>query len=197
MKKFIFTLSTAILVFNPSLAIANEEVVDSVTGVNYEVNELGEFARIRAVGEAELEIGDRADIRTATQKAQMRAKANIAKFLSERVTSEEVMNNIEKSTTSTDGDQKQISRETISEYTETIRNSAEALLKGVITTKTDINKDEKYIQIEVGISPKTMSAADTLNNSLKKDNSGDSGNGRKIESETGREIKKIKNYDSF
>lgn len=197
MKKIFLTLSTIILALSSPYVLATEEV-DSVTGVNYEVNENGEFARIRAIGEAELEIGDRADIRIATQKAQMRAKSNIAKFLSERVNSEEVLDNIEKSMTNTDGKNKEISRETASKYTETIRNSAEALLKGVITTKTDVNKDEKYVQIEVGLSPKTMNAADTLNKGLRTDSTeSENGSNPKIESGSGREVKKIKNYDSF
>lgn len=185
------------MLFLLPFAFATEEV-DSITGVQYEVDDNGQFARIRATAEADLEFGDRKDIRTATQKAQMRAKANIAKFLSERVSSEEVMNEIEKSMTNTDGKSKQAMRETISEYTETIRNSAEALLKGVIVTKSDVNKDEKYVQVEVGLSPKTMNAADTLNKGLSTDSTQAEGAGKQtIDSGSGREVKKIKNYDSF
>lgn len=197
MKKFILGLYVVCLsvMSIPSFA---EEVEDNLTGVKYEVDEQGKFARIRSVAEADLEFGDRKDVRTATQKAQMRAKANIAKFLSERVSSEEVMNEIEKSMTNTDGKSKQAMRETISEYTETIRNSAEALLKGVIVTKSDVNKDEKYVQVEVGLSPKTMNAADTLNKGLSTDSTQAEGAGKQtIDSGSGREVKKIKNYDSF
>ncbi|MDY4713661.1 hypothetical protein, partial [Actinobacillus minor] len=70
---------------------------------------------------------------------------------------------------------------------------------GVIATKTDVNKDEKYVQVEVGLSPKTMKAADTLNKGLKEDNSDSLGNSSTgtIDSGNGREIKKVKNYDSF
>lgn len=202
MKKFLFTLSTISLALSSSFALA-EEIVDSVTGVTYEVNENGEFARIRSVGEAELEFGDRKDIRIATQKAQLRAKANIAKFLSERVKSEEVMNEVINSMTNTNGQTKEAMRETVESYTESISNSAEALLKGVIATKTDINKDEKYVQVEMGVSPKTMKAADTLNKALKTDStdkesiSGVNGGKQTIENGGGREIKKSKNYDNF
>lgn len=179
-----------------------EMVVDSLTGVNYEMDENGEFARIRAVGEAELEIGDRADIRTATQKALMRAKANIAKFLSERVTSEEVLENAQKMTSSTDGQNKQVSRESLETYMENIKNSADALLKGVIVTKTDVNKDQKLVQVEAGISKKTMAAADTLNKGLKTDSTENKNSPTQIsiplnDNGGGREIKKSKNYDNF
>ncbi|MBF0784000.1 hypothetical protein E4T80_00690 [Muribacter muris] len=205
MKKILFSLSAVYLsLFSPITSaqqepvpqIKNEaeqsevvEIVDSVTGVSYEVDENGEFARIRATGEAELEFGDRKDIRMATQKATLRAKANIAKFLSERVTSEEVIDNVENVvtktenadnvatkmengeniTTKTENGNKSANREVILSYLEKIHNSAEALLKGVIATKTDINKDEKYVQIELGISKKTMAAADTLKKELRTD----------------------------
>ncbi|KMK52455.1 hypothetical protein RO21_00980 [[Actinobacillus] muris] len=236
MKKILFSLSAIYLsLFSPITSaqqepvpqIKNEaeqsevvEIVDSVTGVSYEVDENGEFARIRATGEAELEFGDRKDIRMATQKATLRAKANIAKFLSERVTSEEVIDNVENVvtktenadnvatkmengeniTTKTENGNKSANREVISSYLEKIHNSAEALLKGVIATKTDINKDEKYVQIELGISKKTMAAADTLKKELRTDATEKNAisNGIPIESNGGgREIKKSKNYDNF
>lgn len=200
MKKFLFTLSTISIAVSSPFVFATE-TIDSVTGVTYEVNENGEFARIRSVGEAELEFGDRKDIRVATQKAQLRAKANIAKFLSERVKSEEVMNEVINSMTNTNGQTKEAMRETVETYTESISNSAEALLKGVIATKTDINKDEKYVQVEMGLSPKTMNAADTLNKALKTDSTETTnekgGSKQIIESGSGREIKKSKNYDNF
>lgn len=200
MKKFLFTLSTISIAVSSPFVFATE-TIDSVTGVTYEVNENGEFARIRSVGEAELEFGDRKDIRVATQKAQLRAKANIAKFLSERVKSEEVMNEVINSMTNTNGQTKEAMRETVESYTESISNSAEALLKGVIATKTDINKDEKYVQVEMGLSPKTMNAADTLNKALKTDSTETTnekgGSKQIIESGSGREIKKSKNYDNF
>ncbi|MGX2974615.1 hypothetical protein ACWIUH_03075 [Ursidibacter arcticus] len=173
------------------------ELVDNVTGVNYEVDENGEFARIRSVGEAELEIGDRKDIRIATQKAQMRAKANIAKFLSERVTSSEVLDEIEKQVNSTNGKNKDVSRETLSTYTENIQNSAEALLKGVIATKSEVNKDEKFVSVEMGISLNTLRAADTLGERLKENNADGKKNNSQNLNGGGREVKKAKNYDNF
>ena len=44
-----------------------------------------------------------------------------------------------------------------------------------------------------------MKAADTLNKGLKEDNSGSLGSSSKetIDSGSGREIKKVKNYDNF
>lgn len=212
MKKSILLLSMlGLSIANFSLAEeidkkpTQNEIEDSVTGVMYEVDENGNFARIRAVGQAELDIGDRKDIRMAIQKAQLRAKANIAKFLNERITSEETLSSIENKVTDTErsGDKvtKKVNRQTIEESMEKIQNNAEAILKGVIATKSDVNKDEHYVEVEMGYSPKTQRAADTmqnnLNSNLGENSSGavNNSSGEKIEG--GREIKKIKNYDNF
>lgn len=201
MKKSLFTLSLLSLFISPLYA---EEHEDSVVGVTYELNEQGEFKNIRSTAEADLEFGDRKDIRTATQKAQLRAKANIAKFLNERITSDEVVENITNTITHTTGQSKEAVRDTVETHTETIKNSAEAWLKGAIVLKTDVNKDEKYVQVEMGISEKTMKAADGLNGALQTDSSTpasslpNSGNvTQQIEQGSGREIRKAKNYDNF
>lgn len=219
MKKFIFNLSAISLALfsnhiwaeqpiptqlqqvEQAVQSQNEEIVDSVTGVSYEVDENGQFARIRSTGEADLEFGDQKEIRVATQKAQMRAKANIAKFLSERVTSSEVLDYAEKMATNNQGKNKNSTRETVENYMENIKNSADALLKGVIATKTDINKDEKYVKVEMGLSKKTMAIADTVNNALRTDSTENNGDNLSTNGENhnggGREVKKIKNYDNF
>lgn len=221
MKKFMFNLSAISLALFSVNALAEQtsqpqqiqqtqqtqkssyaEIEDSsLIGVTYEMDENGEVARIRATGEAELVFGDRKDIRSATQKAQMRAKANIAKFLSERVTSEEVMDYAEKIATQNNNQDSNNTRETIENKMETIKNSADELLRGVVTTKTDINKDEKYVQVEVGLSLKSQAAASKLkkslntepseNGSFNSSSNGENSNGG------GREVKKSKNYDSF
>lgn len=225
MKKLLFTLSAINLALFSNYSLAEQQPVDnspvievekvveetdSVTGVQYELDENGEFARIRSTGEAELEFGDRKEIRIAVQKAQMRAKANIAKFLSERVKSDEVIDNMEEVVTSTSSTtdanggkvSKQATRETLEKYSERISISAEQILKGVIVTKEDINKDQKYVRIEVGVSPKTQNAADIISQGNRTDSTqgsqlkGSSGSLDPANS-TGREIRKSKNYDNF
>lgn len=207
MKKSLFILSTLTLGLFSTQTLANVSVsvestfsqqeatqssVENLTGVNYEVDAEGKFVRLRSTGTAELEFGDAKDIRIATQKATMRAKANIAKFLSEQVTSEEVIDNLEKSKTTTEGQDKKVLRETIESYAESIKVNANAFLKGVITTKTEINKTDKTVVVEVGLSPRTMQVADDVNrkphtNSTRTNSNDDKNN----------EVRKIKNYDNF
>ncbi|WP_439256657.1 hypothetical protein [Lonepinella sp. BR2271] len=201
MKKTLLTLALASLLATP-FALA-EAVEDSVTGVTYELNEDGSFARLRSIGEAELEIGDAKDIRTAKIKAQMRGKAKIAQFLKEGISSEESMDNIEKMLTEANGQTKTVNRETVEDFVEKIKVNAEATLKGVVTLKTDVNKDNKTVLVEVGYSPRTQKVADEINNNLNTDltggktSNGTAAGGLSGEQQGGREIRKAKNYDNF
>lgn len=200
MKKMLFTLSAlSLAVISPfslatepqstqvlSQAEATQKATDSITGVVYETDENGQFVRLRSTASAELEIGDAKDIRIATQKATMRAKGNIAKFFGEQVTTEEVLDNLEKSKTSNENGDKKVIREAVESYAEMVKTQANALLKGVIMTKTDVNKADKTVTVEVGLSPRTQKAADAAN-------------GKSLEerSNNENETTKIKNYDNF
>lgn len=202
MKKSLLALSVlSLFLVNPIAQAVEEE--DKQTGTYFEIDdETGELIRIRTEGEAELEFGDRKDIRIATQKATLRAKANLAKFLNERVTAADVLDSMVNTMTTTTGQSQEAVRETVENYAENIRNSAESILKGVITLKTDVNKDEKYVLVEVGMSRKTMKAADSANKVLRTDStetqsSKSKGTSQAIDVGTGREIRKSKNYDDF
>lgn len=144
-----------------------ESFEDSVTGVSYDLDDNGNFARIRAVGEAELLFGDRKDVRIAKQKATLRAKAAIAKFLQERVTSEEVMDAMTETMDKAHNGQTDATREAAEDYAEKITNSAEALLHGVITVKSFVNPKDKFVQIELGVSKKTLAAVGELQTKMK------------------------------
>lgn len=195
-KKLIYFVLAQLALFNPVIA---EEITDTVTGVNYEVDENGNFTRIRSVGQAELSIADAKDIRTAIQKANMRAKANIAKFLTEQIKSEEVINNVEKQITSNNGKDGTVNRETIEDYMEKISNNSEAILKGVIAVREDVNKEEKWVKVELGYSPKTQQTADTISNNLNQDTSkNENSSTHSTENQSsGTKTTKAKNYDSF
>lgn len=204
MKNLIFTLVafTPFFVFAENNVQLNEnELEDNVSSVVYELDDNGNFARLRAGSEMDLDIGDRKDIRISTKKAELEAKAKIAKFLSERVNSDEVVEQIENKLTETQGNQKTVNRKNIENITTTMHNSAESILRGVIVTKVDVNKGEKYVFVEVGYSNKTQRIADGINNNL---NNGIGNtqtiNGSStiaIDNGTGRDVKKIKNYDNF
>lgn len=202
MKNLIFTLVafTPFFVFAENNVQLNEnELEDNVSSVVYELDDNGHFARLRAGSEMDLDIGDRKDIRISTKKAELEAKAKIAKFLSERVNSDEVVEQIENKLTETQGNQKTVNRKNIENITTTMHNSAESILRGVIVTKVDVNKGEKYVFVEVGYSNKTQRIADGINNNLNNGigNTQTINGSSTIDNGTGRDVKKIKNYDNF
>ena len=146
----------------------------------------------------DLDIGDRKDVRISTKKAELEAKAKIAKFLSERVNSDEVMEQIENKIVETQGNQKIVNRKNIENITSTMHNSAESILRGVIVTKIDVNKEQKYVFVEVGYSNNTQRIADDINNNLNNKSSSQTINSSStIDNGTGRDVRKIKNYNNF
>jgi hypothetical protein len=164
-----------------------------------------DWDKIIANAESELLFGDRRDVRQATQKAILRAKANIAKFLKEKVNSSETMdemtktlseNKIEDNNTSMS-----TSRKTIEVMTTKISNSADAILKGVIILEQHVNKKEKYVSVKVGMSRKTMKTADSMSDAINQDLSklNYKNNNEETEDDSNKknEIRRSKNYNNF
>lgn len=118
---------------------------------------------IMSTGEAELLIGDQQDIRMATKKAELRAKAAIAKFMSETISSSESLQEMTDTMTSTTSTaDKSITRDSVEKMTESISSSANELIKGVITLKQDVDRDNKMVVVTVGINENTLKAASSL-----------------------------------
>jgi len=194
-----------VLVSNICFAQQEPTMTDEPTGVSITFDESGsDWEKITSVGESELLFGDKKDVHNATQKATMRAKAAIAKFLNERLKTSEVLEEMTKTLTETSsGGSAKASRKTVETMIEKIENSADAILKGVIVLEQDINKTEKMVSVTVGMSRKTMKAADSLRNTIQKDL--DAGERKNQETQgagesgddSGRVIKRSKNYDNF
>lgn len=146
---------------------ANAEVqaeLDQPDGVAITVKPDGTF-QIFARGTGTYDFNDPDDIKDARRDGTMRAKANLSKFLKEKVASKEGLDEVSKKSKSmtSDGQVQKIavSKESVKIATESIRNESDAILTGVITLK-----DQKVprgnggeIQVTVGISSKTLKAA--------------------------------------
>jgi hypothetical protein len=122
--------------------------------------------RIFATGTGVYDINDGDEIRQAAQDAQLRAKANIAKFLKEKVTTAEFLSNATKKIKqlSTSGnDQKiNISKEDVQQRIEIITNSADAILRGIVvieSTKTPRSTNGGEVRVKIGCSSKSIKAA--------------------------------------
>ena len=145
-------------------APAVQEELDQPDGVAITIKPDGTF-QIFARGTGTYDFNDPDDIKDARRDGTLRAKANLAKFMKEKVSSTEGLDEISKKSKSmtSDGQVQKVavSKESLKVATESIRNSAEAILTGVITLK-----DQKVprgnggeIQVTVGVSSKTLAAA--------------------------------------
>lgn len=146
---------------------ANADVqaeLDQPDGVAITLKPDGTF-QIFARGTGTYDFNDPDDIKDARRDGTMRAKANLSKFLKEKVSSAEGLDEVSKKSKSmtSDGQVQKVavSKESVKIATESIRNQSEAILTGVITLK-----DQKVprgnggeIQVTVGISSKTLAAA--------------------------------------
>ena len=192
-------------------AQAPEPVYQDPTGVQVKFHEDGSMRAIISSAESELMFGDRKDIRQAIKKATMRAKAEIAKFMKESITSNDVMDELTNiaSKANSKGDTES-TREVIEAQRENIQNSASAILSGIVTLSQDINKDEKYVTVVLGVKEQTINAASKISNKIGagikqgqeyKSNSPTSslgsGNSGNRSDSGGREIRKSKMYDNF
>lgn len=166
---------------------ANAEVqaeLDQPDGVAITVKPDGTF-QIFARGTGTYDFNDPDDIKDARRDGTMRAKANLSKFLKEKVASKEGLDEISKKSKSmtSDGQVQKVavSKESVKIATESIRNESDAILTGVITLK-----DQKVprgnggeIQVTVGISSKTLKAAQMaaqgINQSLQNRDAGGNG----------------------
>ena len=172
MKTIVAVLFSALLMAAPVFSADVKEYIDGPTGVTVKLNDDGTMKSIVASGEAELTFGDRKDERMAMQKAVLRAKANISKFMSERLSSEEVMEGLSKTASNATADsnnptQSTSVRETLETQREVIRNSSEAILKGLVTLASETNREGKYVKVVMGTNEKILKAADNLGAKMK------------------------------
>lgn len=126
-------------------------------------------------GTGTYDFNDPDDIRDATQQASLRAKAHIAKFLKEDLTSDEGMANATEKIKecSKNGTTKtaKVSKKSVSKMGEMITSHSKALLTGVITISTQkipSGDDDGEIQVTLGVSTKTLKAVAKLGQGMNK-----------------------------
>ena len=131
------------------------------------------WTKIYSVGEAELDFGDRKDIQNARREAELKAKAAIVKFFKEKLSTKEGMEEITKKvtdiTSSKVGKDKAATEKRIKATTLQISNSAEDILKGVVTLEQKEDLPNKLVTVKVGISRKSMATADSIRNTIGSD----------------------------
>ena len=125
--------------------------------------------QILARGTGSYDFDDPDDINDARKEGTLKAKAALAKFMSEKLSTEEGFAEASKKVKSISSDGKtqtaNVSKEQVKTSSQVIRNSAEKLLKGVITLKEQkvpTKGTAGQIQVTVGVSSKTLQAVGKL-----------------------------------
>lgn len=164
-----------------------EEDLAEPDGVSLALAEDGSY-QIFARGTGTYDFGDEDDRQEALQEAILKAKANLAKFLNETIATDASVENFSKKakTLTKEGGitSAAVSKEQVKTQTTAIRNSSHAILTGAITLETRRipgNGDGGTYQVTVGISSKTIAAAESISEmaeSLANRRSGSVGTGK-------------------
>ncbi len=125
--------------------------------------------QILARGTGTYDFDDVDDVNDARKEGTLKAKAALAKFMKEKLATEEGFAEASKKVKSITSDGKtqtaSVSKESVKTSAQVIANSADALLKGVITLKEQKiprKGSSSEIQVTVGVSSKTLKAVGKL-----------------------------------
>lgn len=152
------------LAFVGTAFAAGQDIKDAPDGAAIKLFPDGGY-QITAVGTGTYDFNDPDDIKDARKEAEMRAKAAIAKFLKEDISTSEGMEEASKKVKSVSSDGQtqstSVSKTSVKTAMESIRNSASALLTGVVVlqdAKIPSGNGGTY-KVMVGVSSKTVAAA--------------------------------------
>jgi hypothetical protein len=143
------------------------------SGAGVVLDQNGEMSKIFASGTAHYDFNEGEEIDETLIEANMIAKSNLAKFLQEDIASEDSIEKIssKKKDLTTDGKNTNINvvKKSVKTQTMTLKNSAKALLTGVIKVCESNDAGKKEIQVVLAVSPKTAAAASKAANMFNKE----------------------------
>ncbi len=160
-----------------------------------------DWAKIYSSGEADLKFGDNRDIRMSSKKAVLRAKAELSKFFKEKISTEETLEDITKeclnAAAGAEGITEESTRKTVVTTIERIKNQSDAILRGVVTLETKVDKDNKLVVVKVGISRNSLAIADSVQSEINKKPGIKQTKPSASEKPSGTTIKRSPMYDTF
>lgn len=121
--------------------------------------------RILATSTVSVSMDDIDSIKDAREEATISAKALIAKFLTEEIKSDTKIDKVVNESKQSDGQSVSVSRSELITRVKSMRNSAQALLRGVVTLGSCYTKAREF-RVTVGIKPETIAAAGNLSGSM-------------------------------
>lgn len=167
---------------------AVEEELEEPDGVSIDMSD-GDNWKIFSVGTGTYDFNDADDWRDATQEAQLMAKAALAKYIKENLSTSEQMDRLveTKNDKSRSGGtvSKSATKKSLKTTLTSIRNSADEVLTGIIFLESTRrwDGDSGTVTVKIGQSQKTVDAAKRFRNrtaaSLKSDSSSSSKTAKK------------------
>lgn len=119
-----------------------------------------------ATSSASVSFDDVDAVKDAREEAEMDAKARLAKFLTEDIKSDSVVAKIVDESKSMKGDGKEAARNESIRRVKVLRNSAQAMLRGVIVLGDCYTKGTE-VRVTVGVKPESIKAAEELAGGIK------------------------------
>jgi len=114
-----------------------------------------------ATATASVSVDDIDSVKDAREEATLEAKATLAKFLTEEIKSDSVIAKIVSESKTMSGAGKENVRNEAIKRTKLLRNSSQALLRGVITIGDCYTKGTE-VRVTVGVKPESIMAAEGL-----------------------------------
>lgn len=121
--------------------------------------------KLMATATASVSFDDADSVRDAKDEATLLAKAVLAKFMTEGIKSDEEINRLVNETKSKTGAGEANVKKELVERLKTLRNSSQALLRGVMPLGDCYTKG-KEVRVTVGVKPQTINAAGNLAGSI-------------------------------
>ncbi len=153
-----------------SMAAEGCEQYPQTDGISVQETPLG--PKIMSTASVTVAMDDNAEVLDAMKEAEMTAKAGIAKFFNETIHTDESIDKAVETNIQIVGDQKATTKNTLKKQLTSIKNSAQALLKGVVRLGDCYTKGD-LVKVTVGVKPETIAAA--ANGQQMMQNSGNSG----------------------
>lgn len=129
-------------------------------------NDKGEWESLKSSATSAVPISVDAGLEQGMNVALMRAKRNIAEFISQdlksKTTTDTITRALEKNVAEDDVKSKQQAADIAGEITEKISVESNGILKGIYVLERKVSSDSKYVVVTVKVDKRSMSAARQL-----------------------------------
>jgi len=143
------------------------------SGTGVMLDKKGELEKVFASGFAFYQFDNAEEVADALSESALVAKANLAKYMKEEITSDESIEKIssKKLELTKNGSQKGVSamKKTVRTQTMSIKSHSDALLTGAIKVCESNDAKKKEVQVVLAISPKTAAAASKVSETINKE----------------------------